>query len=672
MLSIVPAVLFATAEVQSGRDPQATVNHLAAKLGASLGPPGGEVRALVRAPTEPDRLYVGTATGHVYVSHDGANSWQLLPVQLGHSTVVDNLLVDPVNAESVYAAYWAPDGTGGLLNSDDGGQSWRHLDVPGNPSLRAIAIAPSAGATLYVGGIGGVWRSDDRGESWRNVNGKGLATEFVESLAVDPRDPNHVYAGTWRQVYRSRDGGTNWRRVYQGMAVDRDIFSLAISPHDPDIVLAGTCNFLYCSNNAGGAWEERRTGLSTAHNRVHTIVHDPNDTQVVYAGTRGALYRSADAGTSWTLLVGGVSVSDVALSPDGKRIYVGTEERGVMVGAADETFVESNTGITSARVVAFDALPGAPRVLFAARVDGPLRSTIHYSTDVGQSWLPLGATPGVGAIALLRAQATPVNRLIVVAERGWWSVFPGGRWIPIPPAPGELATLEIAHGAGGAVLAATSEGLFLAQAAALADTTGGSSAFDEADDPTWLALWTGGPLDALTIENGEMLALGANAVVRGNIARLVAGQHPEISATVGLTEHPTGIALHPRDSLIAYAITRHDVFRSTDGGLAWSRLPLPWPATDLRSVAVDPSDPDQVLALDYRGAVYRGHGAGQHWLVLDADPGLHRAWSLRVSAQAPGFALVATQGHGLRVVDLAPLAATTGGRGASNEGSPRD
>jgi len=82
---------------------------------------------------------------------------------------------------------------------------------------------------------------------------------------------------------------------------------------------------------------------------------------------------------------------------------------------------------------------------------------------------------------------------------------------------------------------------------------------------------------------------------------------------------------------------------------------LPWPAADLRAVAIDPAHPDQVLALDFRGALYRGHDGGRHWLILDSDPGLSRAWKLRVSAQAPGLALIATQGQGLRVVALDPL-----------------
>lgn len=664
MLFIVPALLFAAQGGQQRYTPAVIVGHLERHVGRSLGPPGGEVRSLALAPSEPTRLYLGTATGHLYVSRDGGRGWHVLSIRLGHETVVDNLLVHPGNADIVYAAYWAPGGGGGLMRTRDGGATWAELAVPGNPSLRAVAAAPSRATTMYVGGIGGVWRSDDGGDTWRNVNGSGLATDFVESLAVDPRDPDHVYAGTWRQVYRSRDGGLTWKRIYQGMAVDRDIFSLAIDPHDPDTLLAGTCNFLYRSNNRGGSWDELRSGLASDHNRVHTIVHDRRDPAVVYAGTRGALYRSADSGATWRVLVGAVSVSALALSPDGATVYIGTEERGVMVGSPDGGFVESNLGITNARVVAFDALPGAPRVLFAARADGPLRSTIYYSTDIGQRWRPLGVTPSLGRIQFLRAQAAPVNRVIVVGELGWWSASPGGKWVPISAPPGQLAALEIAHHAQGQVLAATSAGLFLARARDLTDRNGESSPFEGEDRPTWQPLWQGGALSALTVGGGDLLALSKTSILRGSVEDLAGSEPIMVSPVSGLEEPPRGVALHPTDAAIAYAITMHDVYRSADGGRHWQKLPLPWPAADLRSVAVDPANPDQILALDYRGAVYRGHGDGQHWLVLDEDPGLYRAWSLRVSAQAPGFALVATQGHGLRVIRLGRRARASDGAAA--------
>ncbi len=665
MLVIAPAVLFTAGAGAHQDSPSAVVAELAARTGSSLGPPGGEMRSIVLAPTVARRLFVGTATGHVFRSDDGAATWRELPLSLGHESVVDNLLVHPADADNVFAAYWRSNGTGGLVQSLDGGDTWNSLPVPSDPSLRAIAIAPSDSDRMYVGGIGGVWRSDDSGTTWRNINGVELSSEFVESLAVDPRDADHLYAGTWRQVYRTRNGGETWKRIYQGMAVDRDIFSLTISPHDPDMVLAGTCNFLYRSSDGGGTWNERRAGLERRHNRVHAVVHDPRDSNVLFAGTRGALYRSDDAGGEWRMTVPNVTVTGMALDADNDRLYIATEERGVMVGTADGQMVESNTGLTAARVIAFDALPGSPRVLFAARADGPSTSTIHHSTDMGRTWRPLGQTPAIGEILLLRAQPRPLNRLLVIAEGGWWSAYPGGRWEPLPSPPGTTIAVEIAAEVGGAVIAATDTGIYIARAELLQSADGAAMPFGAESEPVWRPIREAGAVHALAVAGDRILALGESGATSGSITALLDGAPPTSGPAPGLTGVPIAVALDPTDPAVAYAMNRSEIFRSDDGGNTWTKLPLPWPAAQLRSLAIDPARPEQVLALDYRGAIYRGHGKGMHWLILDEDPGLFRAWSLTVSPAAPGYALVATLGHGLRVVGLDPLAQPA--VGAENE-----
>lgn len=663
MLAIAPAVVL-TAGVGANQDqPADVVAELAARTGTSLGPPGGETRSIVVAPTAPARLFVGTATGHVFRSDDGAATWRELALSLGHEAVVDNLLVHPDDADNVFAAYWNSRGTGGLVQSHDGGATWNRLPVPKDPSLRSIAMAPSDSRRMYVGGIGGVWRSDDSGGTWRNINGVGLSSEFIESLAVDPRDPDHVYAGTWRQVYRTRDGGENWRRIYQGMAVDRDIFSLTISPHDPDTVLAGTCNFLYRSDDGGANWNERRTGLERRHNRVHAIVHDPRDSGVLFAGTRGALYRSDDAGGKWQMAIPDVTVSGMALDAVNDRLYVATEERGVLVGSPDGDMVESNAGLITARVVAFDTLPGSPRVLFAARADGASTSTIHHSTDMGRTWRPLGRTPAIGEIQIVRAQPRPLNRLLVIAQGGWWSAYPGGRWEPISGPPGTTTAVEIASSVGGAVIAATDAGLYIARAESLRTTEGAALPFDVESEPIWKPIRETGAVHALAVDGDRILALGEGGAISGSITAILDGAPPTSRPASGLSGNPIAVALDPAAQGVAYAMNSTEIFRSDDAGDTWTKLPLPWPAAQLRSLAIDPTRPGQVLALDYRGAIYRGHGEGMHWLILDQDPGLFRAWSLTVSPQAPGYALVATLGHGLRVVGLDPLAQSAGGGG---------
>lgn len=649
MLVITPAVL-APAEARTQDAAHEVSLRLADRAGYSLGPPGGEVRSLAVAATDPDRLYLGTSLGHLYRSGDRGERWESTLLQLGHEAVIDNLLVHPTDPDQVWAAYWRPAGTGGLVLTTDGGDSWRELDLNGTPSLRALAMAPGDPDLLYAGGIGGVWRSGDGGESWFNINGQGLSTEFIESLAVDPRDPDHIYAGTWRQVYRTRNGGTTWQRVYQGMALDRDVFSIAISPHDPDLVFAGTCNYLYCSTNAGGSWGERRTGLARDHNRIHTIVHDPVDPNTVYAGTRGALYRSTDGGTNWTIILPGIAVSALVIDPEG-QLLVGTEERGVLRGPPDGPYEEINDGLLSARITAFDTLPGAPRVLFVARADGPLESSLHYSTDLGASWRRLGPPRTMAGVRAIRAQTKPLNRVLIATLQSWWSVVPGGEWNSLPSPPGATQSVEIAHDAGGIVLAATSEGLYRAASESLVATGGDARPFDAVDSAAWRPLWEGASVHALAVADDAFVAWTSDSVLSGRLGNNSVTARPAAFAA-GILD----VALDPGDPNIGYAISRRDVYRTDDGGRSWTPLALPWPAAELRGVAMDPTTPDQVLLLDYRGAIYRGHGGGAHWLVLDDDPGLHRAWDLQTDALAPGWALVATQGHGLRAIGVQPLA----------------
>src|ERR1043165_5400627 len=44
----------------------------------TTGPQGGDVRALVVDPNNPDRFYFGTLDGQIYTSSDGARTWRML------------------------------------------------------------------------------------------------------------------------------------------------------------------------------------------------------------------------------------------------------------------------------------------------------------------------------------------------------------------------------------------------------------------------------------------------------------------------------------------------------------------------------------------------------------------------------------------------------------------
>src|SRR3954454_18063256 len=84
---------------------------------------GADVRALIVDPKEPDTLYLGTSGGEVYVSTDGAKTWQNprggIPFP---GYVVDNLVLD--RQGRLWAACWGAWGGGVIAVSEDGGRNW--------------------------------------------------------------------------------------------------------------------------------------------------------------------------------------------------------------------------------------------------------------------------------------------------------------------------------------------------------------------------------------------------------------------------------------------------------------------------------------------------------------------------------------------------------------------
>ena len=258
---------------------------------------------------------------------------------------------------------------GGVWKSIDAGRVWEPIfDSQTVASIGALAVAPSAPDTIYVGsgestlrdsvGYGnGVYKSTDAGKTWTHL---GLDdTQHIGKIAVDPRNANivfvaaigHLYApNADRGVFKSVDGGKSWRKV---LFKNNDVgaVDVVIDPTNSRVVYAclwntrrppwytyaptnGPGGGIFKSTDGGATWRQLtnglpkegigRSGIVVAPSKpgrlyavVDCLVADPNapppPPPPAGAGGRagaqapqgqGGFFRSDDAGASWTKMSG--------------------------------------------------------------------------------------------------------------------------------------------------------------------------------------------------------------------------------------------------------------------------------------------------------------------------------------------------------------------------------
>jgi photosystem II stability/assembly factor-like uncharacterized protein len=132
------------------------------------GPDGGDARTIASDPHDNNHLYMGTANGWIYESHNGGGEWKRLArVGKRDDLVLDSIIVDPVKPNRVLVGAWVLGGQiGGLFTSDDGGASWQEDKQLKGQSILALANAASDHNIYVAGTLKGVYRSNDSGAHW--------------------------------------------------------------------------------------------------------------------------------------------------------------------------------------------------------------------------------------------------------------------------------------------------------------------------------------------------------------------------------------------------------------------------------------------------------------------------------------------------------------------------
>ncbi len=312
---------------------------------------GLEVNVLAVHPEQRGMVYAGTRGGGLYRSQGSAKNWQ----RMGEKILPDKIramALDPNDAQTIYVGTEPP----ALWRSEDGGRTWQELlavsrlakerrwtyPVPAiQPHIRCIAIAPSNSKKICLAAqVGGVLISDDAGQSWTDVGDP--IDRDVHSVLFDPSDGSILYAATGggenfpdptpppkgRPLYRSSDGGQSWHSLSDGMPRTYAV-PVRVHPTKPQTLYLGVAEgppplwlnrptrangALMRSCNGGATWEQLTGGFPDPYeSMVECIEFDPESPDHLFVGTggegaryirleRGEIFHSVDAGDHWVKL----------------------------------------------------------------------------------------------------------------------------------------------------------------------------------------------------------------------------------------------------------------------------------------------------------------------------------------------------------------------------------
>ncbi len=175
-----------------------------------------------------------------------------------------------------------------VLTSMDGGSTWSEgsMDNPANLGWGELFVGEQY---IYTATPWNIYRSEDDGISWQAcVWWEGWLSTTTGRMAVDPQNDSRVFISIiGKGLYVSMDACQRWQPSSTGLG-SLFVNTIAIDPNDPNTIYAGTDGGAYVSFDGGGTWNQINDGLLGA-TVVYSIVVDSESN--VYASTPYGIFR---------------------------------------------------------------------------------------------------------------------------------------------------------------------------------------------------------------------------------------------------------------------------------------------------------------------------------------------------------------------------------------------
>ncbi len=261
----------------------------------NIGPAGmsGRITAIDVVESNPDIMYVGSASGGIWKSMSGGVTWE---------PIFDEYGTAGIGAIDIYQKspdiVWVGTGEGnprnsanagaGVYRSLDGGRSFEFMGLENTRNIHRIIVHPDDPNTVYVGAQGNAWaasedrgvfKTTDGGKTWSKILYNNDRTGIAD-MVMDPNNPNKIFAAMWRferspwffesggegsGLYLTNDGGDSWNQITSEDGLpegELGKMGIAIAPSKTNVVYAlveAEKNAIYRSDDGGYTWELRQT-----------------------------------------------------------------------------------------------------------------------------------------------------------------------------------------------------------------------------------------------------------------------------------------------------------------------------------------------------------------------------------------------------------------------------
>jgi uncharacterized repeat protein (TIGR01451 family) len=301
-------------------------------------------------------IILGAAQGGVWTYDSASGTWTPRS-NAADTQSVGALAIAPSNDQIVYMGSGEAALSGdsyygdGFYRSTDGGVTWTHVSTLfTGQAVSSIVVDPTNAQHVYaatVRGRGGnhrttspagaqygVYESTNGGSTWNLL--KGTTDEFrgATDLVMDPMNHNVLFASFWGDaIYKSTDAGQTWAKAMNGLPAGQFAdgatrFSLGISDTTGTPTLYTGFDYfdlsdtyhtarIYKSTDGGASWNITAggSGSNAVTNYCGTqcfydneVQPDPTNPNVVYvlgsygynnSPQSGGIYRSTDGGATW-------------------------------------------------------------------------------------------------------------------------------------------------------------------------------------------------------------------------------------------------------------------------------------------------------------------------------------------------------------------------------------